>query len=198
MSRDMQPLFWRINEQDHRGMEAVSLLMPTNNTENEALEMPTRVRLRTPGQSSYPLDLRWSEEDQELFMSLLEHSLGQELAGNIELDLTDDKIWNLIQLVALTRFKTAMPIDEMLATDINCERQELSVGEVVAINGLHGYPSAVVVGLDPFDASCVLLEDMVHQGQVTVPKYSLLMVNRLSLLPMVFTNSANQEAQVLH
>jgi len=198
MSRDMQPLFWRINEQDHRGMEAVSLLMPTNDTENSALEMPTNVHLRTPGQSSYPMDLRWSSEDQELFMSLLERVVGQELEGNIELDLTDEKVWNLIQLVALSRFKTPIPVDELLAEDFNCERQELSVGDMVAVNSLYGYPLAVIVGLDSIDLSCVLLEEIVHQEQVKVPKYSLLMVNRVSALPASFANTAAKEDAVLH
>ncbi len=198
MSRDMQPLFWRINEQDHQGMEAVSLLMPTNDTENSALEMPTNVHLRTDGQSSYPMDLRWSSEDQELFMSLLERIVGQELEGNIELDLTDEKVWNLIQLVALSRFKTAIPVDEMLAEDFICERAELSIGDMVAVNTQYGYPLAVVVGLDSIDVSCVLLEDIIHQQQVKVPKYSLLMVNRLSALPAVFANTAISEDAVLH
>lgn len=198
MSRDMQPLFWRINEQDHRGMEAVSLLMPTNDTENSALEMPTNVHLRTPGQSSYPMDLRWSSEDQELFMSLLERVVGQELEGNIELDLTDEKVWNLIQVVALSRFKTPTPVDELLAEEFNCERQELSVGDMVAVNSLYGYPLAVIVGLDSIDLSCVLLEDIVHQEQVKAPKYSLLMVNRVSALPANFANTATKENAVLH
>jgi len=198
MSRDMQPLFWRINEQDHRGMEAVSLLMPTNDTENTALEMPTNVHLKTLGQPSYPMDLRWSSEDQELFMLLLERIAGQEMAGNIELDLTDEKVWNLIQLVALSRFKTPVAIEHLLAENFICERQELSVGDTVAVNTGYGYPLAVVVGLDSIDVSCVLLDNLVVQEQSKVPKYSLLRVNRLSVLPAMFANSATREDATLH
>ena len=198
MSRDMQPLFWRINEQDHQGMEAVSLLMPTNNTDNTAVELPTSVHLRTKGQASYPLDLSWTSEDQELFMSLLEHNNGKELEGNIELDLTDEKVWNLIQLVALSRFKAPLPIDDMLGDDFICERKELSVGDLIAINTQHGYPLAVVVGLDSIDATCVLLDDITHQEQVKVQKYSLLMVNRLSALPAEFAETTTQDGAVLH
>lgn len=197
MSRDMQPLFWRINEQDHRGMEAVSLLMPTNDTHNTAVELPTSVHLRTQGQDSYPLDLSWSSEDQELFMSLLEHNSGQALEGNIELDLSDEKVWGLIQLVALSRFKAPLPIDDILGEDFNCQRAELSVGDLIAINTQHGYPLAVVVGLDSIDANCVLLNDIVKGGQVEMQKYSLLMVNRLSALPAAFADAIASEDAVL-
>lgn len=198
MSRDMQPLFWRINEQGHQGMDAVSLLMPTNNTDNSALELPTNVHMHASEQTSYPIDLRWSSEDQELFMSLLERIVGQELEGNIELDLTDEKVWNLIQLVALSRFKTPVPVDEMLADDFICQREELSVGDMVAINTCYGYPLAVVIGLDSFDVSCVLLDELVHQEQVQLLKYNLLKVNRMSALPAAFADSISSDDAVLH
>src|SRR5690554_7687864 len=84
MSRDMQPLFWRINEQDRHGLEAISLLMPTDESSNAALEMPTNIKLYGAGRQAYPMDLRWSEEDQDLFMCLLERVAGRELEGDIQ------------------------------------------------------------------------------------------------------------------
>lgn len=198
MSRDMQPLFWRINEQDRHGLEAISLLMPTDESSNAALEMPTNIKLYSAGRQAYPMDLRWSEEDQDLFMCLLERVAGRELEGDIQLDLSDDNIWHLIQLVALSRFKTPLSIEQLLGPDINCERTEVSVGDMVAINALYGYPLAVIVASDSIDITCVLLEDLVHQAETILPQYSLLVVNRKSALPAAFAQTATCEQAVLH
>lgn len=198
MSRDMQPLFWRINEQDRHGLEAISLLMPTDESSNAALEMSTNIKLYSAGRQAYPMDLRWSEEDQDLFMCLLERVAGRELEGDIQLDLSDDNIWHLIQLVALSRFKTPLSIEQLLGPDINCERTEVSVGDMVAINALYGYPLAVIVASDSIDITCVLLEDLVHQAETILPQYSLLVVNRESALPAAFAQTATCEQAVLH
>ena len=103
MNAEMQPLFWRISDQDQSGFEAVSLLMPAGTAGEDPAEFPTEVSFRSNRSSHHPVDLRWSEEDSDLFMSLLDRLMEPEEEGDIEVDISDGVIQGIVQLVALAR-----------------------------------------------------------------------------------------------
>ncbi len=198
MSTEMQPLFWRISDQDHSGFEAVSLLMPAGPSDDAPAEFPTEVSFRSNRTSTHPVDLRWSEEDSDLFMTLLDRLANEELEGDVELDISDSVIQGIVQLVALARFKTPWPTDELTGDDFITERTELETGDLVALNTRYGYPLAIIVGLDSVDATCILLDPVFDHGQVLIPDHSVLVVNRLSVLPASFAEGDTGEDAVLH
>ena len=198
MSTEMQPLFWRISDQDHSGVEVVSLLMPAVTSDQDPAEFPTDVSFRSNRTSTHPVDLRWSEEDSDLFMTLLDRLADEELECAVELNLSDSVIQGIVQLVALARFKTPWPTDELTGDDFITEREELEMGDVVALNTRYGYPLAIIVGLDPVDATCILLDPVFSNGQVLIPDHSVLIVNRLSVLPATFADSDRGEEATHH
>ena len=188
MSTEMQPLFWRISEQDHTGLEAVSVLMPSVDESHESTVFPTEVSFPSSRNSSHQRDLQWSDEDSDLFLTLLDRFMSEELAGDVQLDLTDNVVQNIVQLVALARFKTPWPTDELVGDDFITVREELDVGDMIAINTQYGFPMAIIVGMDSIDATCVLIDALEDDGQVLVPERSVLVVNRLSVLPLNFAD----------
>lgn len=198
MSTEMQPLFWRISDQDHSGFEAVSLLMPASPSDEAPAEFPTEVSFRSNRTSTHPVDLRWSEEDSDLFMTLLDRLANAEMDGDVELDISDSVVQGIVQLVALARFKTPWPTDELTGEDFITEREEIETGDLVALNTRYGYPLAIIVGLDSVDATCILLDPVYDNGQVLIPHHSVLVVNRLSVLPASFSEGDTGEDAVLH
>lgn len=198
MSTEMQPLFWRISDQDHSGFEAVSLLMPASPSDEAPAEFPTEVSFRSNRTSTHLVDLRWSEEDSDLFMTLLDRLANAEMDGDVELDISDSVVQGIVQLVALARFKTPWPTDELTGEDFITEREEIETGDLVALNTRYGYPLAIIVGLDSVDATCILLDPVYDNGQVLIPHHSVLVVNRLSVLPASFSEGDTGEDAVLH
>lgn len=198
MSTEMQPLFWRISDQNKSGFEAVSLLMPTGVSNEAPAEFPTEVSFPSNRSTTHPVDLRWSEEDADLFMTLLDRLADEELEGEVELNLSDSVIQGIVQLVALARFKTPWPTDELTGDDFITEREELEMGDVVALNTRYGYPLAIIVGLDSVDATCILLDPLFSNSQVLIPDHSVLIVNRLSVLPATFADSDSGEEATHH
>ena len=98
----------------------------------------------------------------------------------------------------MARFQTPWPTDELVAEDINTVRDEVVVGDLVAVNSLYGYPMAIVVGMDSIDLTCVLLEDIEKDGLSIVPDHSVIILNRNSALPNTFAASDTGEAEVFH
>ncbi|WP_430459930.1 hypothetical protein ACQUQU_12015 [Thalassolituus sp. LLYu03] len=198
MNAEMQPLFWRISDQDKSGFEAVSLLMPANADGEEATEYPTEVSFRSNRSSTHPVDLRWSEEDSDLFMNLLDRLIEADAEDSIELDISDSVIQGIIQLVALVRFKSPWPTDELTGDDFITEREELEVGDLVSLNTRYGFTLAIVVGLDSIDATCVLMEAVADGEQVLIPDHSLLVINRHYVLSPAFSDEDMGDDAVYH
>ncbi|MAD46981.1 MAG: hypothetical protein CMI02_04710 [Oceanospirillaceae bacterium] len=198
MNAEMQPLFWRISDQDKSGFEAVSLLMPAGMAGEDPAEFPTEVCFRSNRSTTHPVDLRWSEEDSDLFMNLLDRLMDAEDGEDIEVDLSDSVIQGIVQLVALARFKTPWPTDELTGDDFITEREELEIGDLVALNTRFGFALAVIVGLDSIDATCVLMDSLMSGDELQVPDHSLLVINRHCVLPASFADSDLGEDAVFH
>ncbi|KZZ43165.1 MAG: hypothetical protein MK185_08270 [Saccharospirillaceae bacterium] len=198
MNAEMQPLFWRISQTKQQGINVVSLLMPAD-AGGDVAEVPMDVSFPSKSPCYEPQDLRWSEEDSSLFLDLIERVVDTNDRPDIELDLNDDVVQGIVQLVALHRFQTPRPLDELLADDVITEREELEIGDLVSLNTHFGAPLAIIVGLDAIDATCVLLDPLINaEGDILIPDHSVLMVNRLAVLPAAFAVTDNGEGAILH
>lgn len=205
MSAVLQPLFWRLANEQNSDLDIVSVLMPRGSEEEKvAIEYAIDVSFKPSTQHQSPIDLRWSEADGELFMSLLRNvmDVGDD---HIELDIEDSMIQGLINLVATARFHTPWPGDELEGEDFPTYRKELDIGDFISINTIYGFYSAVIVALDSIDATVVLLDDIIspdtvdapeeHQ-EVIIPSHNLIMLNRVCVLPAEFAE--DMEATHLH
>ncbi len=200
MFAEMQPLYWRIQNKDASGFDAVSLLMPSADGEPATL-FPTDVSFCSRRSGAQSVDLRWSDDDSDLFMTLLDRVEipdADDEEDGLVLDINDGVVQGIIQLVALARFKTPWPTDELVAEDINTEREELELGDLAAVNSLHGFATAIVVAMDSIDVTCILLEDISDDEQVLVPHHSLVVVNRTSIMPLAFAESDVGEGVIRH
>lgn len=205
MSAVLQPLFWRLANEQNSDLDIVSVLMPRGAEEEKvAIEYAIDVSFKPSTQHQNPIDLRWSEEDSELFMSLLQKvmDIGDK---HIELDIEDSMIQGLINLVATARFHTPWPGDDLEGEDFITYRTEIEVGDFISLNTIYGFYSAVIVALDSIDATVILLDDIISPEtadapeelqDVIMPSHSLLMLNRVCVLPAEF--SEDVEGAVLH
>lgn len=198
MAIQMQPLYWRLNERHYAGINDVSLIMPNNYQDNSALEFPTQVSFQASKTEASSQDMRWSQDDIELFFTLLERLMQQQLDGNVEVDLTDKSIQAIVQLVAQMRFQKAWQMHELEADDFITQRSELSVGDLAALNTCYGYPLAIVVDLDSVEATCVLLTPVSLNEKTLIAAQSLVKLNRVAVLPAAFAEEENGEYETRH
>lgn len=205
MNAVLQPLFWRVANEQNSDLDVVSVLMPRGEEADKiAIEYEIDVSFKSSTYHQSPIDLRWSEDDSELFMSLLRKVLNV-TDQNIQLDIEDGMVQGLINLVATARFHTPLPGDELEGDDFMTYRKEIEVGDLVSLNTKHGFYSAVIVSLDSIDATVVLLDDVVtletaelpeDEQDLVMPSHSLLMLNRVCVLPAEFAEDV--DASVLH
>jgi len=195
-------LFWRIRESEQAGQEAVSLLMPKSGDETRA-EFPTSVSFRTTSppalsERNRPVDVEWSDDDSDLFMSLLDRVMDLTEEAEMVLDVSDELVQGIVQLVALVRFKQPWDAEHLIGRDLNVLREELDIGDLVAINTRYGFCMAIVVGLDSMDVTCILLDSVEDdQGMVLLTENTVLLVSRMSVVSSVFCESESAEGVVL-
>ncbi|OUS38655.1 hypothetical protein A9R00_10315 [Oleispira antarctica] len=205
MNAVLQPLFWRLANEHNSDLDAVSVLMPRGEEADKvAIEYAIDVSFKPSTHHQNPIDLRWSEDDSELFMSLLRKVMNI-TDKDIELDIEDNMIQGLIHLVATARFHTPWPGDELEGEDFMTYRREIEVGDLISLNTIHGFFSGVIVALDSIDATVILLDDIItlesaempeDEQEVIMPSHSLLMLNRVCVLPAEFAEDV--DATVLH
>lgn len=200
MNDVLQPLFWRLANDQHTGTDVVSVLMPHGDEADKvAIEYAIDVSFKSSNQHQNPIDLRWSEDDSALFMCLLRKVLNI-TDKEVELDIEDNTVQGLIHLVATARFHTPWPADELEGGDFITYRRELEVGDLIALNTAYGFCSAVIVALDSIDATVILLDHLVDTGraehEVIMPRNSLIMMNRVCVLPPEFAEGIS--GVVLH
>ena len=210
MNAILQPLFWRLANEQNSDLDVVSVLMPRGEEADKvAIEYAIDVSFKPSIYHQNPIDLRWSEEDSALFMSLLNKVMNV-TEKDIQLDIEDGMVQGLINLVATARFHTPWPGDELEGEDFMTYRKEVEVGDLISINTKYGFYSAVIVALDSIDATVVLLDDLVSddivssasadlsedEQEVIMPSHSLLILNRVCVLPAEFAEDV--DASVLH
>lgn len=192
MNAENLQLFWRIRAGEQAGQEAVSLLMPAPGPDQET-EFPTSVSFKAQDArriDSLPHDLRWSDEDSDLFMSLLDRVTDDSDETELVLDVSDELVQGIVQLVALVRFKSPWDAADLVGRDINVPREELEIGDLVAINTRYGFTTAIVVGLDSIDVTVILLEAVCDAREAQLlPEHSVLLVNRMSVVSATFCDA---------
>lgn len=198
MSAEMLPLFWRIAGSDQNGVQAVSLLMPAPASGEAPAEFPTEVFFRSSRQDKQVVDVRWSDEDSDLFMNLLDRVVDVEDENEVTLDITDSVVQGIVQLVALTRFRAPWPSEELVGEDFITEREENDIGDLVAVNTRYGFILGIVVGLDSIDATCILLEPVKKDDATLLTDHSLVVVNRAYILPCSFADSDTGQGSTRH
>lgn len=190
-------LKWRLADVQGSGSEQVSLVMPqiTGNDIREFL-LPTDI----PSPQTTVEDLRWSDEDLELFFRLLEKQLGLEITEDMPLDLHDEGVINILHVVAAARFIIPAPAEGVLAEDINTVMEEYEPGDLVAIHSTDGFKSGIIVAMDSIEVTLVLLDYIDDSdGELLFDVYDTLLVNKHSLLPAEFGSVAGlEEPQYLH
>ena len=153
MNAVLQPLFWRLANEHNSDLDVVSVLMPRGEEADKvAIEYAIDVSFKPSTHHQNPIDLRWSEDDSELFMSLLRKVMNI-TDKDIQLDIEDNMIQGLIHLVATARFHTPWPGDELEGEDFMTYRKEIEVGDLISLNTIHGFFSGVIVALDSIDAT---------------------------------------------
>lgn len=197
MNDVLQPLFWRLANDQNTGIDVVSVLMPHGDESDKvAIEYAIDVSFKSLNKHTNPIDLRWSEEDSELFMNLLRKVL-HITDKEVELDIEDNTVQGLIHLVATARFHTPWPGNDLEGEDFITYRKNLEVGDLIAINTAYGFCSAVIVALDSIDATVILLDNLVEPNEqdalepeegpeVIMPRNSLIMLSRVCILPPEF------------
>ena len=200
MNAGLQPLYWRLANETNSDLDVVSVLMPRGEeVDKVAVEYAIDVSFKPSTHHQNPIDLRWSEDDGALFISLL-HKVMNVTEKDIELDIEDSMVQGLIHLVATARFHTPWPGDELEGEDFMTYRSEIEVGDLISINTIHGFFSGVIVALDSIDATVVLLDDIIslesasapeEEQEVVMPSHSLLMLNRVCVLPPEFAEDVD-------
>jgi hypothetical protein len=200
MNAGLQPLFWRLANEMNSDLDVVSVLMPRGaEADKVAIEYAIDVSFKPSTHHQNPIDLRWSEDDGALFISLL-HKVMNVTEKDIELDIEDSVVQGLIHLVATARFHTPWPGDELEGEDFITYRKELEIGDLISVNTIHGFYSGVIVALDSIDATVVLLDDIItlesasapeEEQDVVMPSHSLLMFNRVCVLPAEFAEDVD-------
>lgn len=190
-------LKWRLADVQGSGSEQVSLVMPqiTGNDIREFL-LPTDI----PSPQTTVEDLRWSDEDLELFFHLLEKQLGLEIVEDMPLDLQDEGVINILHVVAAARFIIPETADGILAADISTVMEEYEPGDLAAIHTIDGFKSGIIVAMDSIEVTFVLLDCIEDADQqLLFDVYDTLLVNKHSLLPADFGSVASlEEPQTLH
>lgn len=190
-------LKWRLADVQGSGSDQVSLVMPqVSGHENREFLLPTDI----PSPQSTVEDLRWSDDDLELFFRLLEKQLGLEITEDMPLDMQDEGVINILHVVAAARFIIPHPADDILGPDIPTIMEEYEPGDLAAINTLDGFKSGIIVGMDSIEVVFVLLDSIENaEHELTYDVYDTLMVNKHSLLPAEFGSVASlEEPQHLH
>lgn len=200
MNAGLQPLFWRLANEMNSDLDVVSVLMPRGEeVDKVAVEYAIDVSFKPSTYHQNPIDLRWSEDDGALFITLL-HKVMNVTEKDIELDIEDSVVQGLINLVATARFHTPWPGDELEGEDFMTYRREIEVGDLISINTIYGFFSGVIVALDSIDATIVLLDDIItletasapeEEQEVVMPSHSLLMLNRVCVLPPEFAEDVD-------
>jgi hypothetical protein len=189
------PLKWRLADMAGTGTEQVNIVMPEMDAQStHEILLATDI----PSPHSSNMDISWTDEDLDLFHTLVEKILsGHEHPD--EYDLGDPEIIDILHMVAAAHFIEPLDAEEVLADDIPTVLCEADLGELAAIHTLDGFKSCIIAELDSIEAVCVLLEPVVvPEKNIELEVYDTLVVNKHSLLPAEFGHVEPDAGSVVH
>lgn len=187
-------LYWRLTHNSQLNSAHVSLLMPSQDKQPSE-EIPTNLNLAPLKKHLKPIDIKWSDEDQQLFFELL----GRINDGEEEqvLDLKESYLQEIIHWVAIKRFNSPASFELFEGEILQAERIELEVGDIVAVHTCYGFSLGLILTLNSIDADCILLDGLYCEEKEILPEKSLINVSRLCLLPPEYAEE-DSAFQVLH
>ncbi|WP_396587918.1 hypothetical protein [Bermanella sp. R86510] len=192
------PLKWRLADTDGTGSGQVNIVMPDfEHPSQGAVQREILLATDIPSPHATSMDIGWSEEDSYLFFMLLDKMLN--LSDMLDsLDISQPEVVDVLHVVAAAHFIPPVDSEAILAGDIPTIQSELDLGDLIAIHTKDGFKSAVVAELDSIEAVCVLLEDVVIDGEVILDVYDTLVVNKHNVLPPEFGNVMPGDEAVMH
>ncbi len=197
-------LMWRLVDETGQGADLVTFVLPGEFGDNNSelcLETDIIAALDPVQLKQQNTDLKWSEDDVELLLVLLEKMLPDpDVDESISLDFNDPSTIEIIHIIASARFSQALDLtQEELGSPLLTELEDAEVGNLVAVNFKTGFKLAVIVELDSIDATCVLLEDI---DDSSLPKslsvHDVVVLSRHDLLPATFGNVHPGETDSVH
>jgi hypothetical protein len=189
------PLTWRLADVEGTGVEFVNVVMPEQGaTSNKEILLSTDI----PSPLNSSMDISWSDEDLDLFQTLLYKMLDVTDTDADRLELNQPELVDVLHIVAAAHFIEPMDADEFLAQDILTVISEIDLGDLVCVNTKGGFKTAVVADLDSIEAVCVLLEPLEIDGEDVLDIYDTFVVNKHNILPPEFGNVLPGNEAIIH
>jgi len=189
------PLVWRLADVAGTGVEFVNVVMPEQGPlANQEVLLSTDI----PSPLDASMDISWSDEDLDLFQSLLHKMLDLNPYDADALQLNQPELVDVLHIVAAAHFIEPKDADEFLAEDISSIHSEVDIGDLISVHTQGGFKSAVVADLDSIEAVCVLLEPLEIDGKDVLDIYDTFVVNKHNILPAEFGNVLPGDDAVIH
>jgi hypothetical protein len=189
------PLTWRLADVKGTGIEFVNIVMPElDPLSNQEILLSTDI----PSPLNSTMDISWSDEDLDLFQTLLYKMLDVTDTDAGHLELSQPELVDVLHIVAAAHFIEPMDADEFLAQDIQTVLTELDLGDLICINTRGGFKTAVISDIDSIEAVCVLLEPLDIEGEDVLDIYDTFVVNKHNILPPEFGNVLPGDEATIH
>jgi hypothetical protein len=188
------PLKWRLADVEGTGVEFVNVVMPEDPLSNKEILLSTDI----PSPLNSSMDIKWSDEDLDLFQTLLYKMLDLGLHDTDQLELNQPELVDVLHIVAAAHFIEPKDADEFLAEDIATVLCEIDLGDLISVHTQGGFKTAVVADLDSIEAVCVLLEPLEIDGEDVLDIYDTFVVNKHNILPPEFGNVMPGDEATIH
>lgn len=189
------PLKWRMADIEGDGVEFVNVVMPEQDPlSNKEILLSTDI----PSPLNSSMDIRWSDEDIDLFQILLFKMLDICDLENEQLGLNQPELVDVLHIVAAAHFIEPIDAEIFLAEDISTIHMEVDLGDLISVHTKDGFKTAIVADLDSIEAVCVLLEPLEIDGEDVLDIYDTFVVNKHNILPPEFGNVLPGDEAVIH
>jgi len=189
------PLKWRMADIEGDGVEFVNVVMPEQDPlSNKEILLSTDI----PSPLNSSMDIRWSDEDIDLFQILLFKMLDICDLENEQLELNQPELVDVLHIVAAAHFIEPIDAEIFLAEDISTIHMEVDLGDLISVHTKDGFKTAIVADLDSIEAVCVLLEPLEIDGEDVLDIYDTFVVNKHNILPPEFGNVLPGDEAVIH
>lgn len=189
------PLKWRMADVEGNGVDFVNVVMPEQDPlSNQEILLSTDI----PSPLTSSMDIRWSDEDIDLFQILLIKMLNLSNIEDQQLELNQPELVDVLHIVAAAHFIEPVDAESFLAEDVSAVLSEIDLGDLISVHTKAGFKSAVVADLDSIEAVCVLLEPVEIDGEDILDIYDTFVVNKHNILPAEFGNVLPGDEAVIH
>lgn len=200
-------IFWRLTDETGEGPDVVSIVLASQAQQKiNEMEIETDI-ISAPVDSSppeMPVDIEWDNQDLDLFLTLVSNTFqptrDEADRQHIELDFTDDSVVTIMHIVAAAHFATPYPGQNLVNVErtLSTLKGPSGVGDLVSLDTVDGYKSAVIVRERNDEYICVLLDDVQVSESFQLDRHDLLVVNKEWVLPAAFAENCPGSDDVIH